>query len=405
MADKQGIFVGRAAVLAVALAVIVAAVPAGAADSPADTFQATPGQWAGLKIGPVGRAQFRAEYDTDGQITFNDDASTPVYSPFSGRVVAVLAHAGDTLAKGAPLYTIDASEMVQARDDLASALAGVASAQAALIQAQAAETRQHALLDAEGAALKDWQQAQVDLATAQAARTTAQATLDAVRGRLRVLGLTAAEITALEKRPHGTAAAGDDGGVVVVRAPVAGVVTQRQLAVGQYVNSAANNGTPVFTIADLSTVWLVANARERDAAALAPGMAVEASVAAWPGRVFKGRLAFVAPAIDPNTRRLAVRAVLDNADGALKPQMYADVALVAGAPVTAPAVPDTAIVYEGDQARVWVADPATHAIALRRVTVGRRDPTGLMEIVDGLKVGEQVVLRGALFIDRAVKGD
>lgn len=374
--------------------------PPPAAPGPApDTFHATDSQWATLKIGPARAVVFHTRYDTDGQIAFNDDATTPVFSPFSGRVVQVPVHAGDKVAKGDPLLVVDAAEFSQAQNDLATAVGGLAAAQAQLTLARTAEQRQHALVDAEGGALKDWQQSQVDLANAEAACRTAAATLDAVRNRLRILGRSDAEITALEHHP-----AAPRGAEAVVRAPIGGTVIQRQVGVGQYINSAASSGAQIFSIGDLSTVWLVANVREADAPAMRLGSPVDVSVLAYPGRVFHGRVSYVAPSIDPVTRRLVVRAVLDNPDQALKPQMFATFSIQDGDAATAPGVPDAAIVYEGEEARVWVANPTDKTIGLRQVTVGRTQD-GLVEIVKGLKAGENIVLQGALFIDRAVKGD
>ena len=110
-------------------------------------------------------------------------------------------------------------------------------------------------------------------------------------------------------------------------------------------------------IGDLSKVWLVANAREDDAPRLHVGDPVEVRVAAFPGKVFKARLTFVASSIDANTHRLPVRAEVENPDGALKPEMFARFRIITGADVTAPAVPEQAIVYEGEDTHVWLADP------------------------------------------------
>nr|WP_246463376.1 efflux RND transporter periplasmic adaptor subunit [Nitrospirillum iridis] len=339
---------------------------------------------------------FQTQIDTDGRIVANDEATTAVYSPVSGRVAVVAAHVGDRVSKDAVLMTVDATDMVQARSDLAAAVASAAAADAQLRQAVVTEQRQHALYQADGGALKDWQQAQLDLVTAETAQRTAAAALVAVRERLRVLGRTPQEITAL-----GT---GAGMAPTPVRAPFAGTVLQRQVGPGQYVNAAANGGAVAFTLADLSSVWLLANVREADVAAVAVGQGVDVRVAAYPDRVFHGRVAAVAPGLDPTTRRLPVRVVLDNADGALKPEMMANVRLVSGPVTPVLAVPERAVIHEGEAARVWVADAARHALALRPVRLGREED-GLVEVLDGLKAGDSVVTKGALFIDRAAQGE
>ena len=106
-----------------------------------------------------------------------------------------------------------------------------------------------------------------------------------------------------------------------------------------------------------------ANVREADAPLMRIGQAVEVHVLAFPGRVFQAKISWVAPSIDPNTHRLSVRADVENPDGALKPGMFANFSIITGEAQTAPAVPQSAIVYEGDTAHVWVAgDDGTIAL-------------------------------------------
>jgi len=365
------------------------------------SFQLTDGQWATLSFSQVESRLFRTERETDGKIAVNDDTTTPVFSPFSGRVTKLVAHAGDVVKKGDPLLQVEASEFVQGQNDLIAAAAALGLAKAQLSLTETAEKRQHELYDAKGAALKDWQQSQVDLANAQAAFKTAQIGLAAVRNRLRILGRSESEIAAIEAAPDSLRMASE----AMVPAPIGGTVITRSVGPGEYINSAASNGNQIFTIGDLSSVWLVANLREADAPVAHLGDQIEVNVLAYPGRVFKGQLTYVAPTIDPNTRRLAVRAEIRNEDGALKPEMFANFRIISpqGA-ATAPAVPEISVIYEGENARLWVANPADKTIALRQIKVGRvRD--GLVEVTEGIKTGETVVTKGALFIDRAAKAD
>lgn len=371
-----------------------------AVSTPPGAFLATETQWSALKMAPVGQMTFRTQEDTDGKIAINDDTTTPVFSPYSGRVTRILAKAGDHLAKGDPMLAIEASEFVQAQNDLVAALATLTTARAQLTLSETAEKRQHDLYEARGGALKDWQQAQLDLANARGGYRTAEIAAAAVRNRLRILGKSERDIAALEAAPDGRIM----GLETIMPAPIAGVVTQRQVGVGQYINSAATGGqTPIFAIGDLSTVWMVANVREADAARVRIGNPVEVRVLAYPGRVFSATITFVAPSIDPNTRRLTVRAEVRNADGALKPEMFGSFRIVSGDERAAPAVPEEAVIYEADTARVWVAHP-DRSIELRQIRTGRGND-GLVEVLSGLAAGETVVTRGALFIDRAVKSD
>jgi cobalt-zinc-cadmium efflux system membrane fusion protein len=157
----------------------------------------------------------------------------------------------------------------------------------------------------------------------------------------------------------------------------------------------------VYLIGNLSTAWLVANVRETEAAQLRVGQPVEVRVLAWPGRVFKAKISWIAAALDPSTHRLLVRAEVDNHDGALKPMMFGSFRILTGDAVVAPGVPQDAIVYEGAEAHVFVAlDDGT--LAIRPIHTGRTSGD-LVEVTEGLAAGERVVTRGALFIDRATE--
>ncbi len=366
---------------------------------PPGTFRPTQLQWRGLKLAPVAMMAFRPEQVTEGNIAVDDNLTTPVFSHYSGRVIKVIAMLGDVVEPGAPLFVINATEFVQAQNDLITALANLQSARSQVKMAQTTEKRTHELYLAQGGSLKDWQQAQTDLITAQNTVRSDEIAVHAVRNRLRILGKTDQEIASLEAQPTQKL-----DPVAIVTAPVRGTITQRQIGVGQYINSEAAGATnPVYTISDLSTVYLIANVREVDAPLMKVGLPLEVHVLAYPGRVFKGKVFYVAPSIDPNTHRLSVRADVENPDGALKPGMFANFSIITGEAATAPAVPQEAIVYEGERARVWVAGEGD-TLALREIRTGRTSD-GMVEVLAGLSAGEKVVTSGAVFIDRAARAD
>jgi membrane fusion protein, heavy metal efflux system len=344
--------------------------------SPPGTFRATEQQLKTLTIETVATHGFVSEELTEGKIAVNGDRTTPLYSPYSGRVVRLIAGLGDRVAQGAPLATVAATEYVQAQNDLAAAAAQVKLA-------RLNEQRKHALYEAKGGSLQDWQQAQAD-------RTTAETSLQLVRNRLKIFDKSDADIDALEKSQSIDA-------VVPITAPVAGVVVDRQIGPGQFLQSAS--ATPAFTIADTTSVWLLANVREADAALVKPGQAVEVHVLAYPKRAFKARLTYVSAVVDPNTHRIPVRAEIDNHDGALKPEMFANFKILTSDAAESPAVPQSAIIYEGDGAHVWVIE-GNGLIAYRAIRTGR-DNGGLIEVLEGLKAGERIVTKGGLFIDQA----
>ncbi len=350
-------------------------VPAAAAPSPPGTFRATAQQLKSLTVEPVVVHGFVSEELTEGKIAVNGDRATPVFSPYSGRVTRVIAGLGDLVKAGAALATVEASEFVQAQNDLSTAAAQVKIA-------RISETRKHALYDAKGGSLQDWQQSQADL-------TAAETALGSVRNRLKILGASDAQIDALE-------AAHSISPTAKIVAPIGGVVVDRQLGPGQYLQS--GGGTPVFTIADPSSVWLLANVRETDAGLVHVGQAVEVHVLAYPKRVFKARVTYVAALVDSATHRLPVRAEIENLDAALKPEMFANFRILTSDASSSPAVPESAVVYEGDLAHVWVLSD-DGLLAYRSIRTGR-DNDGLVEVLDGLKPGEKIVTKGGLFIDQ-----
>jgi cobalt-zinc-cadmium efflux system membrane fusion protein len=374
--------IGAAAVVAAILAVWLGGrlfgkheAPAAEAPSPPGTFRATAQQLKSLTVEAVGLHGFVSEELTEGKIAVNGDRATPVFSPYSGRVTRVIAGLGDTVRAGAPLAMVEASEFVQAQNDLATTAAQ-------LKIARINETRKHALYDAKGGSLQDWQQAQADL-------TAAETTHNSVRNRLKILGKSAAEIDAL-------GAARSMNATAVIAAPIAGVVVDRQVGPGQYLQ--AGGGTPVFTIADPSSVWLLANVREADAGLVHVRQAVEVHVLAYPKRAFKARVTYVAAVLDPVTHRLTVRAEIENLDAALKPEMFANFRILTSDASNSPAVPESAVVYEGELAHVWVLS-GDGLLAYRPIKTGRNND-GLVEVLDGLKPGERIVTKGGLFIDQ-----
>jgi cobalt-zinc-cadmium efflux system membrane fusion protein len=213
--------------------------------------------------------------------------------------------------------------------------------------------------------------------------------------------LSDAQIEALEARPLAKGMAPDS----VVVSPIAGVVTQRSIGPGQNIASISLNGggAPAMTVSNLSTVWLVGNLREDEAPKARLGQTVQVHVQALPDRVFTGRVSYVAPTVDPVSRRVIVRAEVANPGGILKPEMFASFELLTGADSEAIGVPAEAVVFEGDKARVWVV-AGRNLLALKEIQAGRAQD-GMIEAVSGLAAGDKVVTSGSLFIDRAAQGD
>ena len=356
-------------------------------------YTPTPAEWASLTVAPVTERVFRAETVTEGKVAVDEDRSTPVFSPYAGRVMKLLVRPGDGVTQGQPLFVIEAADTVQAQNDFVAAFTALNKAKSALDLAQIQDTRAKDLFEGKAVPLKDYQQSQATLIQAQNDLRSSQTALDAARNKLRILGFTDEAISTFQEKrslnPDTT-----------IFSPIAGTVVQRKVGPGQYVNSGASD--PVFVIGDLSTVWLTAFVRESDASKVSVDQEIAFNVLALPGRTLTARIDYVSAAIDPATRRLLVRATIDNKDGLLKPEMFANVTIYSGGDHPAVGVPKQALIYEGDQVRVWVAHE-DKSIELRQIKTGLTNGD-LVEVVGSLKPGEQIVTKGSLFIDRVASG-
>src|SRR5712671_7090773 len=356
-------------------------------------YTPSPAEWASLTIQPVTERAFRAEHVTEGKIAIDEDRSTPVFSPYAGRVTKLLVRPGDAVVKGQPLFVIEAADNVQAQNDFIGAMTAMNKARSALDLAQLQDRRAKDLFEGKAVPLKDYQQSQATLIQAQNDLRSSQTALEAARNKLRILGLTDEDIATFQEK-------GRINPETTIFAPIAGTVVQRKIGPGQYVNAGASD--PVYVIGDLSTVWLVAFVRESDAASVSVGQEISFNVLALPGRSLFARINYVATAIDPATRRLLVRAIIDNKDRMLKPEMFANVTIYSTSDNPEVGVTKQALIYEADQVRVWVAHD-DKSIELRSIKPGLTNGD-LVEVLGNLKPGEQIVTKGSLFIDRAASG-
>jgi len=356
---------------------------------PRGLFYPSSTQWATLTVEPVQQKVFRSEHVTEGKIAVDEDRSTPIFSPYAGRVTKLFVKPGDIVTVGQPLFTVEAADMVQAQNDFISAATALNKARSAANLAQINDKRQRLLYEGKAVPLKEVQQAQGALDAAQNDVRSAEVALEATRNRLRILGKTDQEITDFQEK-------GTINPATPIYAPIAGTIVQRKVGPGQYVGSGASD--PVFIIGDLATVWLVAFVRETDAPLVHVGQPIYFTVLAYPDRTFPATISYVAASLDPNSRRLLVRASVDNSAGLLKPEMFASVKILTGESDIEIAVPRDAIIYEGDTARVWVVRD-DKGIELRRIKVGLTNGT-MVEVLGGLAPSDRVITKGSLFIDR-----
>ena len=235
-------------------------------------------------------------------------------TPFSGRVIRLIAKVGDQVKSGDPLLEIDSPEQVPPQNEFIAAQTARNKAQSQLNLARIVEKRARDLYDGKAAPFKDLQSAEALLAAAENDMRSTETAFEATRIRLRILGRTDDEIAQLEQ--HGVLSR-----ATRITAPISGTVIARKVGPGQYVK--ADSGEALYTIADLSTMWLKAQIFEQDIAFVHIGQEIEARVAAAPDRIFKARISAINSASDLTTRRIVVRSEVGNPDGVLKCDMFA----------------------------------------------------------------------------------
>ena len=321
-----------------------------------------------------------------GKVGFNEDRLTPVFTPFSGRIVELLANKGEDVRSGQPLAVIESPDFVGAQNDLASARSDLVKANIGLNAAQVAEQRAQRLHDQEAIATKDLQQAESDLARSQDDVRRSQAAVAAAENRLRLFG----------KEPDQNAAVDPK---VTLRAPINGTIVDRKVGPGQYVKP--DTPDPLFLITDLRELWVLVDVYESDVAAIRLNMPVQVTVSAYPEKVFPARISFISPTVDPTTRTLRVRCLVPNPNGLLKPDMFATIKIGAAGKQPSPTVPASAIVVDGNDSLVFIAESPGH-FRRRTVHVGKEVEGGFV-IDSGVHPGEVIATRGALLLNELSK--
>jgi len=337
-------------------------------------------QAAAIKIEKVGERQFAVETRAVGSVDFNEDMSVPVFPHYAGRIIEAYARLGDDVKKGQPLYTIDSPDLVQAEGTLIETAATRDLTTQALARAKI-------VFDAQGMAQKDYEQAVADQQNAEGA-------FKAARNVVLVFGKTPAEADRI-------VASRKIDPVLVVPSPIGGRVTARNAQPGLFVQP--GTAPAPYNIADLSTVWLIANVPESDSPALRVGQSVKVSVMAYPGRLFEGKLDRLGTGVDATVHTLTCRAEIEDPKHELRPGMIANFRIETAPPQRSAAVPVNAIVREGDGTMTaWVTADSRHFT--RRIVKTGLQQEGYRQIVDGLKPGETVVTDGAILLSNIANG-
>jgi cobalt-zinc-cadmium efflux system membrane fusion protein len=341
----------------------------------ADAVDLSDSQREMIRIDTASEHTFPRDLDAVGSIDFNEDMAAQVSTPYQGRIVEIRAKIGDAVAKGQVLFTIESPDLIQAESNLIAA-AGVLE-----LTSRALE-RAKQLYGVQGIAEKDLQQASSDQQTAEGA-------LKAARDAVAVFGKRAEQIDHIVQ----TRTVDPD---LVITSPISGRITARNAAPGDFVQP-GNTPAP-FGVADLSHVWLNASVAESDMPQVHNGQKVHVSVMALPDRQFVGEISTVGATVDPQLHRGLVRAEIEDPKHELLPGMLAAFAIEVADPVSAAALPAEGVVREGDgSTTVWVTTDRHH-FKRRIVKVGLTHD-GYDQVLEGLQAGEQVVTKGALFLD------
>jgi len=365
-----------------------AAAAAPAAPS-ADSVSVSDEQLRQFKFESPVQRDVSASREATGKVAYNEDTSTPVFSPYAGRIVRLLVKPGDTVRQGAPLLEVDTPELAAAESDLLTGQALLAKAQATLRQSERTRDRLQRLVAGEAAPAKDLEQASTEAANAANDMHAAQATVSAAEQRLATFGKTPDEIQKLTTTHQVDR-------IARIFSPIGGTVVARNAGPGQYVRPDA--GDPIYTLADLSSLWLLADVYESDADGVRLNQPVSVSVLALQNQHFNARVSYIAPAVDPETRRVSVRCVVANPHGLLKPEMFASFHIdsVKAGVLT---VSQKAVIRENGQFIIWVLRDG-HELVRRVVETGVQQD-GWVEVRTGLKAGDRVVADGALFVSNA----
>jgi membrane fusion protein, heavy metal efflux system len=333
-----------------------------------------------LDVTTVSERTFPLQREAVGSIDFNEDLSTQVFTPYQGRIVKLFAKLGDTVSRGQILFTIESPDLIQADSTLIAA-AGVLDLTTRTLE------RAQELYKVQGIAEKDLQQAVSDQQTAEGA-------LRAARNAVEVFGKSTAEIDRMVKTrtidPY-----------LVVPSPISGNITARNAAPGLFVQP--GNPPAPYSVADIAQVWMNASVTESDMPTVRKGQKIEVSILAFPGRVFTGAISTVGATVDPQLHRGMVRAEIDDSRHELLPGMFASFVIVTGDPAVAAAVPLDGVIREEDGTMtVWVTTDRHH-FTKRAVKIGLQHD-GYDQIIEGVRPGEQVVTKGAIFLDNLAAG-
>lgn len=309
-----------------------------------------------------------------GRLTFSEDQTWHVGAIANGKIENISARVGDSVKANQILGRLHSHEVHEARAGYQQAQTELERARSAQGYAKQRRDRAQRLLELRAGSRQDLETAEADLRNAQAAIEKAQSEVEKERAHLEIFQLPI----------EGT----DEEDDIPIPAPAAGLVLERKATVGSVVNS----GDELFVITDISSVWMIAAANEVDLSKLHPGQPVRIQVRAYPDREFAARILKLGEELDPATRTLQIRIAVPNPHGLLKPEMYATASVHQFGKRSALVIPEEAIQEIDGVPTVFVQD-SENEFRARTVEPGQHTDGGV-EIVEGLKRGDAVVVKG-----------
>jgi cobalt-zinc-cadmium efflux system membrane fusion protein len=336
-------------------------------------------QLESVKVEPVGERNFLVQREAVGSIDFNQDMTVQVFSPYQGKIVELFANLGDEVAKGRKLYTIDSPDLAQAESTLIAA-AGVLELTTRTL------ARDKKLYETQGIPQKELEQAISDQQSAEGA-------LKAARNAVRLFGKTEAEIDQIVAKRKVDS-------IMVIPCPITGRITARNAAPGLLVQPGAVPAP--YSVADISTMWMLAYVIESDSPLFHVGQEVKVKVMAYPDKIFEGKVSRMGASVDPATHRLLVRSEIRDPKHELRPGMFATFVIRTGDSFNAVAAPVDGVVREGDGTMtVWVT--ADRKTFFQRIVKLGLQQDGYHQITGGLQPGELIATEGALFLSNALR--
>jgi cobalt-zinc-cadmium efflux system membrane fusion protein len=338
----------------------------------AELFSVPEEQMSHIQVTTVEPTRLTRTLRLTGAVAYNAFRTTPVITQVGGPVSRILVLPGERVRKGQPLLEVSSPDYSQLR---ASYL-------------KARET--HRVADKNYARAQDLYAhhaiAERDLLQAESDRNQAQADLEASEQTLRILGIPKPEsLLTAQSSPE-----------LPLLAPIGGEIVERLVSPGQLLQAGA---TQAFTISDMSTVWVLANIYQNDLAYVKIGDTVSVVTDAYPD-TFQGKVSYISPSVDPNSRTLQARIIVENRGEKLKKDMYVTATVAAGTIENALVVPDSAVLRDDEnQPFVYVAT-GSNQFGRRMVGIGQSE-RGKTQILSGLKAGERVVGEGSLFLQFA----